>query len=341
MWSISVVLKKFYSLALLLILFSCQSKLNSEVQRFSGFALGTSYAITYVSSAVKIEVIQREVDSIVEVMNASMSTYIPDSDISKINNGDSLLQVDSHFEKVYHKATVVWKKTEGYFDPTVGALVNAYGFGPKANLNHVSKNERDQILKYTGWNKTRLTSKKTIQKEHPQLFFDFNALAKGYAVDLIAELLRSKGIDSFLVEVGGEIVAQGLSPKSNAAWKVAIDDPKQGEERRFIKVISLTNQALATSGNYRKYKVDTLTGKRLVHSINPKTGNSFASDVLSASVLAPNCMTADAFATALMVMPFEQGKVLIERETDLEAYWIIQDSLEGIKEVFSKGFGKN
>jgi len=186
-----------------------------------------------------------------------------------------------------------------------------------------------------------LTSKKTIQKEHPQLFFDFNALAKGYAVDLIAELLRLKGIDSFLVEVGGEIVAQGLSPKSNAAWKVAIDDPKQGEERRFIKVISLTNQALATSGNYRKYKVDTLTGKRLVHSINPKTGNSFASDVLSASVLAPNCMTADAFATALMVMPFEQGKALIERETDLEAYWIIQDSLEGIKEVFSKGFGKN
>ena len=338
MWSISVDWNKFYSFLLLLFFVCCQPTQENETQRISGFALGTSYSVTYLSPSLKAEVLQREIDSVIDLMNASMSTYLEDSAISKINRGDSLIQVDEHFEKVYAMASEVWEKTQGYFDPTVGALVNAYGFGPDTSYTPISEEQRDEILIYTGWNKTKLTPKKTVQKEHPQVYFDFNALAKGYVVDVIADLLRENGSTSFLVEIGGEIVAEGLSPKSQQSWKVAIDDPRQTEERSFIAVVPLTNQALATSGNYRKYKLDKTTGKRLVHSINPKTGNPFPTEVLSASVTAPTCMEADAFATALMVMPLEKSRALIERESNLEAYWIVETEDGTVEEFYSSGF---
>ena len=340
MWSISVDWNKFYSFLLLLFFVGCQPTQENETQRISGFALGTSYSVTYLSPSLKAEVLQREIDSVIDLMNASMSTYIEDSAISKINRGDSLIQVDEHFEKVYTMASEVWEKTQGYFDPTVGALVNAYGFGPDTSYTPISEEQRDEILIYTGWNKTKLTPKKTVRKEHPQVYFDFNALAKGYVVDIIADLLRENGSTSFLVEIGGEIVAEGLSPKSQQPWKVAIDDPRQTEERSFITVVPLTNQALATSGNYRKYKLDKTTGKRLVHSINPKTGNPFPTEVLSASVTAPTCMEADAFATALMVMPLEKSRALIERESNLEAYWIVETEDGTVEELYSSGFSR-
>ena len=340
MWSISVDWNKFYSFLLLLFFVGCQPTQENETQRISGFALGTSYSVTYLSPSLKAEVLQREIDSVIDLMNASMSTYVEDSAISKVNRGDSLIQVDEHFEKVYTMASEVWEKTQGYFDPTVGALVNAYGFGPDTSYTPISEEQRDEILIYTGWNKTKLTPKKTVRKEHPQVYFDFNALAKGYVVDIIADLLRENGSTSFLVEIGGEIVAEGLSPKSQQPWKVAIDDPRQTEERSFITVVPLTNQALATSGNYRKYKLDKTTGKRLVHSINPKTGNPFPTEVLSASVTAPTCMEADAFATALMVMPLEKSRALIERESNLEAYWIVETEDGTVEELYSSGFSR-
>ena len=207
-----------------------------------------------------------------------------------------------------------------------------------SNSSSVSKETLNEILAYTGWDKAYLTSEKTIKKTHQKIFFDFNALAKGYTVDVISDHLRSENITSFLVEIGGEIVAQGLSPKTKKAWKIAIDDPKQSKERKFIQLISLKNKALATSGNYRKYKINAETGKRSVHSINPKTGNSFPTEVLSASVLAETCMIADAYATALMVMPFTDSMALIESESNLEAYWIIENEDGGVEEIVSSGF---
>ena len=173
-----------------------------------------------------------------------------------------------------------------------------------------------------------------------KLYFDFNAIAKGYAVDVLANYLRHLKVTSFLVEIGGEIVAQGKSLKSNSFWKVAIDDPQQGEDRTFIQIITLENEALATSGNYRKFSINETTGEQWVHSINPKTGKAVPSNVLSVSVLAENCMKADAYATALMVMPLQQAKLLIEKQLSLEAYWILSDSLGRVKEVFSSGFLK-
>ena len=162
----------------------------------------------------------------------------------------------------------------------------------------------------------------------------------GYAVDVLAMYLRHLNIASFLVEIGGEIIAQGKNLKSDSFWKVAIDDPNQGENRTFIQVITLENEALATSGNYRKFSIDETTGERWVHSINPKTGKAIPSNVLSVSVLAENCMKADAYATALMVMPLQQAKLLIEKQPSLEAYWILSDSLGKVKEIFSSGFLK-
>ena len=334
-----MVLKKLFSCyVLLLFLICCDSDHTKENKKINGFALGTSYSISYADLSLNENILEKEVDSIIQIINSSMSTYLPDSDISKINNGDSLVIVDKHFQKVYNTAKLVWEKTGGYFDPTVGALVNAYGFGPEPSANVVSDEMRDEILTYTGWDKTYLTTKKTIQKTNPKLSFDFNALAKGYAVDLISDHLRSKNISSFLVEIGGEIVAQGFSPKTKKVWRIAIDDPNQSYERKFIKLISLNNTALATSGNYRKYKINKETGKRSVHSINPKTGNSFPTEVLSASVLAETCMIADAYATALMVMPFTDSMALIEGESNLEAYWIIENEDGGVEEIVSSGF---
>ena len=332
--------KRFSKLAVgLLFLWNCSSEQPTS-QQLQGYALGTSYSLTYVSATLSKEDLTVEIDSLFQALNQSLSTYIPDSSISKINAGDSLLVVDEHFVNVYQKASEVWERSSGYFDPTVGALVNAYGFGPGKQLNQVSQKQRDSLLLITGWSKTKLSPQHRVQKKYPNMYFDFNAIAKGYAVDVLANFLKSKGVKSFLVEIGGEIVAQGKSPRSGQFWKIAIDDPQQGQERKFIRTVTLQNEALATSGNYRKYAIDEETGLRIAHSINPMTGMAIPSQVLSASVIAPDCMTADAYATALMVMPLEESKKLIEISPELEAYWIVSNPDLGLIEVFSSGFPK-
>ena len=340
MWLILMDSKQLFSIIFLGLFFSCQQDDHFVTKRIEGYALGTTYSISFNAENLEETFVEHKVDSLFTVLNQSLSTYIPTSDISKINRGDSLLVVDDHFVTVYKQATEIWNTTEGFFDPTVGALVNAYGFGPGKKLNTLSTQQLDSILKFTGWDKTKLNTNNTILKTHPKLYFDFNAIAKGYAVDVLANYLRHLKVTSFLVEIGGEIVAQGKSLKSNSFWKVAIDDPQQGEDRTFIQIITLENEALATSGNYRKFSINETTGEQWVHSINPKTGKAIPSNVLSVSVLAENCMKADAYATALMVMPLQQAKVLIEKQPSLEAYWILSDSLGRVKEVFSSGFLK-
>ena len=340
MQSISKDLKQ-YSRLLMISLFILGCTLQKDqLQKIQGYALGTTYSISYTSNSLSPTLLNQKVDSIFQVINQSLSTYQSDSDISKINRGDSLLVVDSHFVTVYEKASEVWEHSQGFFDPTVGALVNAYGFGPGKSLEKVSKKQRDSMLEFTGWAKTQLTTQRTIQKEHPSVFFDFNALAKGYTVDVLANFLKSNQLDNYLVEIGGELVAKGKSPRTGNFWKIAIDNPKQGQERNFIRTLRLQNEALATSGNYRKYSVDAESGLRIAHSINPKTGEAFPTGVLSASVIAPDCMSADAYATALMVMPLAQSQKLIDSKPELQAYWIVSDSIQGIQELFSDVFLK-
>ncbi len=321
MRSILMDFKLWSSLFLIFFFISC-NQTSPLAKSLQGFALGTSYHIQYLGESSEEE-IQRGIDSLFYVLNKSLSTYLPQSDISKINKGDTTVIVDQHFRRVFEKATEVWEATDGYFDPTVGALVNAYGFGPKTPINSVGVIQRDSLLQLTGWQKVKLEGDGTVRKESPDIFIDFNALAKGYIVDIIGNFLYDSGSSNYMVEIGGELVVKGQSPKTQKAWKIAIDDPRQGLQRQFLQTLSLYDQALASSGNYRKYRIDSVTGERFVHSISPLTGSALKTNVLSTSVKAQDCMTADAWATVLMVMPFQKGKELIENNPDLEALWTL------------------
>ena len=312
---------------------------DQQIRKHQGFALGTTYSVQYGAVNVSYDQIQTGIDSLFTVINSSMSTYLDDSDISKINLGDSLLTVDVHFKRVFEKSTEVWNKTEGYFDPTVGSWVNAYGFGPENKPEILTDQKKAFLQSITGWDKVKLTSEGTVLKNSIETYLDFNALAKGYTVDLLASYLELQGAADFLIEIGGEIVARGKNPKTSNPWRIAIDDPNQNEERKLIQTLILKNQAIATSGNYRKYKIDKVTGERYVHSINPLNGTAVRSTVLSASVIASDCMTADAYATALMVMPLHKSIEMIETLPNIEAYWITA-SQDSIKQYFSKGWNK-
>tara|TARA_B100001029_G_C15056879_1_gene455089 strand:+ start:1592 stop:2590 length:999 start_codon:yes stop_codon:yes gene_type:complete len=329
-------MKFFLSLLSLFIafIFSCSKPANKKI--ISGYSFGTSFSIQFEKNNDE-NIIKNKIDSLFKIVNNSFSTYISDSDISKINRGDSLLVVDDHFKKVFLKSYEIWELSQGFFDPTVGSLVNAYGFGPENKIKNFSKKQLDSLIELTGFSKVSLTSEGTIKKKYSNIYLDFNAIGKGYIVDLISELLISYDIKNFLIEIGGEIIAKGKNPNSGDFWKVAIDNPSKKNNRQFIKTIFLKNKALATSGNYRKYIIDSLTGKKYVHTINPKNGKSFQSKILSVSVLASDCMTADAWATALMVMPFRLSKSIIESIEGIDAYWILSNQKE-YDEIFSSNW---
>ncbi len=307
---------------ILFVLFAACSK--HEIVIIDGQALGTYYRIKYLDLGHDKVNFQKGIDSILKVINSSMSTYIPSSDISKINSGDSTIVVDGHFEKVFQKANLMWYKSQGYFDPTVGAWVNAYGFGPNKKLKKIGLKERDSLMKITGWPRIRLTKEKRVIKDDSNIFIDFNALAKGYTVDQINSYFEKKGSKNHLIDIGGELVSRGKNLITNKMWSVGIEKPSETTlPRKIFDIIELNNEALATSGNYRKYRLDKETNQKYVHSINPLNGRPARSNILSVSVKAEDCMTADAYATSLMVMPLNMGKKLIDDTPNVEALWII------------------
>ena len=310
---------------ILFFLFSACSR--HEVVSIDGQALGSYYRVKYLDIGYTKEYFQKGIDSILNIMNNSMSTYLPSSDLSKINRGDSTIVVDEHFEKVFNKANLMWYKSQGYFDPTVGAWVNAYGFGPNKKIKKIGLKERDSLMKITGWPRIRLTKDKKIIKDDKSIFIDFNALAKGYAVDQINLYFEKAGSKNHLIDIGGELISRGKNLETKKLWSVGIEKPSESTlPRKIFDIIELNNQALATSGNYRKYRIDKETKQKYVHSINPLNGRPARSNILSVSVKALDCMTADAYATALMVMPLNMGKKLINKTPDVDAFWIISKS---------------
>jgi thiamine biosynthesis lipoprotein len=297
-------------LFLLLLLFaSCKNAPTR--QQYTGPALGTTYSIiAYADEDLELD---QSLSELFDQLNQSMSTYHPQSDISKINRGERV-QVDSLFRFMFEKSAEINILTSGYFDPTVGILVDAWGFGAES-LNAFNATQVDSLLQFVGFSKLSLTDTNEIVKAYPGIRIDFNAIAKGYALDLIADLLVAKNSSNFLIELGGEIVTRGINLDSATFWRVGIDNPQAKEgERSITRTITLTDESMATSGNYRKFRIDSLTGERYVHTINPLTGLAVPSSILSASVIAPDCATADAFATAFMTMPLEDSKRLIAQE---------------------------
>ncbi len=301
----------------------------------AGPALGTSYSIIYLSENPLD--LQRDIDSVFSVINQSMSTYIPGSDISRINNGDSTIRTDHMFREVFDLSKEVYLQTDGYFDPTVGVLVNAWGFGPGTAIE-LDSSRIDSLLEYVGFNKVKMSAQNTVLKKFPQIRFDFNAVAKGYAVDRLGRMLDKYDLDHYLIEVGGELLAKGENRQKKKRWVVGIDDPEVIDGRRLKQTIFLKDQAMASSGNYRKFRLDTITGEKYVHTIDPKTGFTKNSKILSTSVIGPSCARADAFATAFMAMNLEDSKRTLLEETDLEAYIIYLDDQGNTREFMTEGF---
>ena len=310
-------------------LISCTKSYNTY--SYSGYALGTEFTIIY-NSEKPLKNLESITDSIFFDLNKSLSTYISSSDISKINNGYDLVEVDDNFIKVFNKSKSIWKHTMGYFDPTAGILANAYGLGPNT-VPKYSVNV-DSIMNYIGFDKVLLNNR--IVKLNKGMYLDFNAIAKGYCVDLLSKVLKENNIKNHLIEIGGEMYASGTNNITNTSWKVGISDPLKPDYTK--QKLFLKNSALASSGNYRKFLIDPETGDKIVHTINPNTGSADETNILASSVIAENCMTADAYATAFMAMPLEKSMDLINADDSLDGMIIYFDSNNEIQTYYSQGF---
>ncbi|NPA37998.1 MAG: FAD:protein FMN transferase [Chlorobi bacterium] len=329
-------MKKYYFILLtltVLFLNSCGEKSKSYF-RDEGLIFGTTYHIIYEYSKDIHNDIKKELDD----FNMSLSTYEKNSVISKVNRNEDV-ELDNYFIRCFKKAKEVSEKTEGAFDITVAPLVNAWGFG-FSKKDSVSKELIDSLICFVGMDKVRLTEGK-IEKKYPEIMLDASAIAKGYGVDVVAEYLESKGIENYLVEIGGEIRVNGKNAKGTA-WRVGIDKPIDDPEvlhRELQEIIQLSSGALATSGNYRNFYIKD--GKKYAHTIDPKTGYPVQHELLSASVYAPDCMTADAYATAFMVLGLDKAKKIVENTPELEAYFIYRgEGTDTLQVFYTEGLGE-
>jgi thiamine biosynthesis lipoprotein len=315
--------KQYISLLLLvsILVTSCKSKEKEEYSKLRGDIFGTTYSIIYEDS----KNYQEEINTIFNDFNNSLSTYIPTSIVSKVNQNDSTVVVDMYFIEAFNKAKRIYKETDGFFDPTIGKLINAYGFGSGKEKKDLTQAEVDSLKNLMGFEKIVLVENKVLKPN--EIEFNVNAYAKGLGVDVVGRFLESKGIKNYLVEIGGEIRARGNSPRGTL-WKVAIDDPNTDGSRSQSRTIELNNQSMATSGNYRKFKVNS-NGEKVVHTVNPKTGLAQENNLLSASVLIQgDCADVDAYATAFMAMGLEETKVFLANRPDLKVV-LLYASKEG------------
>jgi FAD:protein FMN transferase len=325
-------LRPFILVIIPFILFSCTKQYRGKYYRLSGFAQGTSWNITYAS--IDSINLKSDIDSILKAFDQSMSTYEPNSIISKINRNVEV-EVDDNFKEVFNLSYQVWKESGGYFDITVMPLVSAWGFGPDERRNHDSE-VIDSLLEYVGMRHVRLQNNRVIKSsENVQL--DMNAVAQGFSVDVVCRYFDSIGISNYMVEIGGEIRVKGLNP-SRQQWKIGVDKPSFGNMMpgdQLQLILQLKNNALATSGNYRKYFEED--GKKYSHSINPKTGYPVMDNLLSVTVIADDCMTADAWATAFMVMGLEKTINYLENQSSIHAYLVYGDDEGQFMTYYSKG----
>ncbi|MDP2686669.1 MAG: FAD:protein FMN transferase [Aequorivita sp.] len=331
-------MKKLIILPVIFLFLFCEKKEPQPIF-LQGDAFGTTYNIQLYSE--KNIDFKKGLDSVIDAVNHSVSTYIPESDISKVNNGDSTIVVDSIFREVFEISAEVNKKTNGYFDPTIGVLRNAYGFGEAKPLKNIDSTTLDSLMKYVGFHKVKLNSNGTISKEYPQIYFDFNAVAKGFGIDCIGRYLESMGVKNYLIELGGEILTKGENIEKNQEWVVGIEAVDSAlEDRSFEATVQLKNVGMASSGNYRKFRIDSRTGKKYVHTLNPLTGSAEQSDITSATVIAPTCGVADAYATSFMALGLEKSKELLKNLPGIEAYLTYTDQ-DNKSQVFeTNGFKK-
>ncbi len=322
-----------FSIVVLLVIgtFACQPK--KEFIRNEGLIFGTIYHMTYEAS----EDLSDTIHYTLNAFDWSMSTYKEESVISKINRNVSD-ETDQYFRQVFNKALEVTAATNGAFDMTVAPLVNLWGFG-FSKKDSVTEAAIDSIRQFVGMNMVRLEGTRII-KEKPEIMLDGSAIAKGFAVDVVADLLESLGVENYMVEIGGEMRVKGHNPNL-VSWRVGIDKPIDDpavKNRELQEIISISDVALASSGNYRNFYIKG--GKKYAHTISPFTGYPVAHSLLGVSVLASDCMTADAYATAFMVLGYEKSIKIVEAHPDLEAYFILDGHSDEYTIKMTEGFSK-
>jgi FAD:protein FMN transferase len=307
-----------------------------------GETMGTTFKIVYQDSMQRV--FDSQVDSLLHVVNNSMSTYIPNSVISNFNRFDTTLSfsVDRHFYRVFLKAKEVYGQSSGAFNPAVMPLVRYWGFAADKMPEHIDSARVDSLLSLIHFDEvsgamilkpgSRMDTHYVIEKANPNIQLDFSAIAKGYGVDVIFEFLRNRGAKKVFVEIGGEVRASGKD------WGIGIEDPVNStvSERKALAVIQMNGNAIATSGNYRNIR--EVDGVKYAHTINPFTGYPEQNHLLSVSIVAPDCMTADAYATACMVLGLEKAKNLLASNQKLEGFLVYSLHTGEIQTYRTKGF---
>lgn len=313
-------MKKSFTLLLVVVFsfVSCKQELKNT--KLNGPIFGTFYDVTYSSN--DNENYQKALDSIFYIINKSMSNYQANSDISQVNKHE-LEVIDDHFVEVFKSSKKIYKETKGVFDPTIGKLVNAWNFGSENNKTKLDSLKVDSLMQFVGFERILLRNN-TLIKVHPRPYIDFNAIAKGYAVDVLGRFLESKNIVNYMVNIGGELRTKGINVEKQKGWTVGIENPNFDGSQSYDKVFVLKDKAMATTGTYRKFKLDE-NGNRYAHIINTKTGYPTKTNILSVSVIADNCMLADGYATAFQAMGVEKVKQFLAKHQELQAYLIFEN----------------
>ncbi len=327
-----------YTLSAIIFLFlfvSCKHEIIKST-KIVGNVFGTTYSVIYHSE--KGLNFERQFDSLFHVINRSVSTYQSNSIISKINRNEAV-ELDEHFINVFDASKTIYNKTNGLFDPTIGVMVNAWDFGPEGTIEYLDSLKIKRLMKSVDFNKVT-RSGNTITKENKETYLDFNAIAKGYAVDVVSDFLQERGITNYLVEIGGEIRAKGINIKKQKDWKIGVENPNFDGSQSILKAISLKDEAMATSGIYRKFKIDSL-GNRYSHIIDTKTGYPSKTNVLSVSVIARDCITADAYATAFKAMGIENVSHFLQSHPELKAFLIYENDKGEFETLSLNGFPKS
>ncbi len=319
-------MKRFFLVPFLLaVLFACESKPKATNLILTGNVFGTTYKIVCQNTTVNY---QKSIDSLFYLVNRSISTYLPSSDISLINKGDTSVVADAILLELLKKSKEIHTKTDGYFDPTVGNLVNAWGFGPKNEKRNLDTLEVQKQMKLVGFDKIQVVNQKVIKKD-PGIYLDFNSIGKGFGIDVVARFLDQQQIANYMIEIGGEIRAKGVK-KKDKPWRVQLQNPVLTDVNDAFTIINLSNNSIATSGNYRKFRIAE-NGQKYVHTINPKTGFATESNLLSVSVIAAiDCADVDAYATAFMAMGVEKTKLFLEKHTEIKAILIYIDAQQNL-----------
>lgn len=300
-----------------LLLFSCSKQKEEYV--FDGMVQGSYYHIAFYATEQERDEAKTGIDSIFKAIDASISLWHQNSLINRVNKNQAV-ELDSIFIDCFNASQKISQETDGSLDCTVGGLVSAYGFATKQRVK-LTQRQTDSLLQYVGYRNVRIEGRKLIKK-YPQTQLDFNAIAQGYTTDKVSAYFLGHGINSFIVDVGGEVRAQGKKA-DGALWRCAIEKPAKNaeSEQQYSSYVELDNNSIVTSGSYRKYFIDE-KGVRHSHTIDPKTGSSVQHSLLSVSVITKTATEADGLATAFMVMGVEKSKEYLAKHTSIQAFFI-------------------